>query len=64
VQTTGDGTPLPELPLVAFTTINRFEDAARTPEPASMLLVGTGIAALFAGRRRASSMIMRGVTVL
>jgi hypothetical protein len=52
VQMTGDGTPLPELPLVAFTTINRFEDVPRTPEPASMLLVGTGIAAAFARRRR------------
>ena len=44
VQTTSAGTPLPELPLVAFTTINRFEDVSQTPEPASMLLVGTGIA--------------------
>jgi hypothetical protein len=52
VQMTGDGTPLPELPLVAFTTINRFEDVPRTPEPASMLLVSTGLAAVFARRRR------------
>jgi hypothetical protein len=52
VQMTGGGAPLPALPLVAFTTINRFEELSQTPEPASMLLVGSGIAAVFARRRR------------
>jgi hypothetical protein len=35
-----------------MSTVYKFEDPAQTPEPASMLLLGTGLASLLGARKR------------
>jgi hypothetical protein len=35
-----------------MSTVYKFEDPAQTPEPASMWLLGTGLASLLGARKR------------
>lgn len=54
VQTTNTGVLLPEAPLNSFSVVYRFEpqDQAPVPEPGTLLLLGSGLAAALTRARR------------